>query len=157
MFIKKKSFYQKKAFYIAVVAVMVLGIMINQIPGSTTGENINANNANAGHTADAAEDTAQNDTLPERPKPVENTGSIMDAADAGVISEVPAPSGYYLVKEVDGIIKVFYYDAQGRESVLQNTNILFSMISESDQSLFTRGVILDTEDELINLLQDFES
>jgi len=149
MFIRKKSFYQKKAFYGIVAAVIVFGIFINQIPGNTGGENIDAG-TNVENTADETPDiadSAANDALPERLGPPE------DDRAAGLSQ----PSGYYLVKEVNGIIKVFYYDAQGRETIIQNTNILYSLISETDQNLFSQGVILDTEDELMNLLQDFES
>ena len=72
-------------------------------------------------------------------------------------SEESANDGYYLVKEVDGIIKVFYYDEQGKETLVRETDIAFSLLSTSDQSLFQKGIIKHSTEELDELLQDFES
>ncbi|MCL2436589.1 MAG: hypothetical protein FWD00_00975 [Clostridiales bacterium] len=176
MFIRKKSFYQKKAFYGIVGAVIAIGIFINQIPDNTSGENIDTN-INVADVADEtidAVDSASNADLPERPRPDIDTtpdrwtdagnayvfepesGSFVDVMNDDPIEYTPRPSGYYLVKAVDGIIKVFYYDADGRETLLQNTNIVYALISEVDQRLFSQGVILDTQDELMDLLQDFD-
>jgi hypothetical protein len=65
--------------------------------------------------------------------------------------------GYYLVKEIDGIIKIFYYDENGKESLVRVTDIAFSLLSVADQALFQKGVIKHTAEELDELLQDFES
>jgi hypothetical protein len=58
---------------------------------------------------------------------------------------------------VDGVIKVFYYDEEGKESLIRDTDIAFSLLSTADQRLFQKGVIKHTPEELEELLQDFES
>ena len=41
--------------------------------------------------------------------------------------------------------------------MLRATDILFSLLGEEDQQMFKEGIIVNTEDELLELLQDFES
>ncbi len=65
--------------------------------------------------------------------------------------------GYYLVKEVNGMIKIFYYNEEGKETLIRETDIAFSLLSVADQTLFRKGVIRHTPEELDELLQDFES
>ena len=64
---------------------------------------------------------------------------------------------YYLLKESDGEVKLFYYDENGNETFIRATEIPFSLISENDQNEFVKGLIIKTEEELYELLQDFES
>ena len=81
---------------------------------------------------------------------MENTDSENAPADT-------VKQGYYLVKEVDGVIKIFYYDEQGKEKLIRDTDIAFSLLSVGDQNLFQKGVIKHSEEDLNELLQDFES
>lgn len=68
-----------------------------------------------------------------------------------------ASKAYYLVKEVDGLVKIFYYSASGEEKLIRITDITYSLLSEPDQQLFETGIIKYSIDELNELLQDFES
>lgn len=64
---------------------------------------------------------------------------------------------YYLIRAESGMIKIFLCDENGKEEFIKNTNIAFSLLSVSDQELFTYGIVKHSEEELDELLQDFES
>ena len=64
---------------------------------------------------------------------------------------------YYLLKEAEGQIELYYYDENGKEKFIRMTDIPFSLISNSDQELFRQGVVVKSESELDSILQDFES
>lgn len=64
--------------------------------------------------------------------------------------------GYYLVKEEDDMIKVFWCDQNG-QSLYQETNIAFSLLGVEDQQLLKDGVKLTTEQELFSFLENFDS
>ncbi|MDO4545890.1 MAG: hypothetical protein Q4C25_07010 [Bacillota bacterium] len=63
----------------------------------------------------------------------------------------------YLIKEVDGVVKVFLCDADGSEELYLITSIPFDLLSESDQQLFVDGVRIETEDDLGKFLENFDS
>lgn len=63
----------------------------------------------------------------------------------------------YLIKEVDGVVKVFLCDEEGNKELYLITSVPFDLLSESDQKLFTDGVILDTEEDLGKFLESFDS
>lgn len=148
MFTRKKSLIERKGFYIALVAILGIGYLITSILTSpeepAESENISAN---VSHTA------KQNSNDSE--KVLKNNDSNLDNIENNV--QENQSSEYYLVKESDGIIKVYQYDENGKESLLRTTDILFSLLSEEDQNLFSEGVVVKTENELLELLQDFES
>ena len=61
------------------------------------------------------------------------------------------------MKETQGIVKVFHYDGQGNESLVKNTGVAFSLISEEDQKMFQKGIVVETDEELESLLENLES
>jgi hypothetical protein len=83
----------------------------------------------------------------------DDTGIDVETTDESEQAE----KGYYLVKDVDGIIRIFYYNEEGKESLIRETDIAFSLLSVADQALFQKGVIKHSSEELDELLQDFES
>lgn len=64
---------------------------------------------------------------------------------------------FFLVKKTDNSIDVYFYNGVGEPSFIKNTGIEFSLLSKEDQAKFIEGIILETEDELNELLQDFGS
>lgn len=77
-----------------------------------------------------------------------------DKIDEASTIEVPES---YLIKEVDGVVKVFLCDEKGNEELYLITSIPFDLLSESDQKLFIDGVRLDTEEDLGRFLENFDS
>lgn len=63
----------------------------------------------------------------------------------------------YLIKEVDGVVKVFLCGEDGSRELYLITSIPFDLLSESDQQLFVDGVRLDTEEDLGKFLENFDS
>lgn len=64
---------------------------------------------------------------------------------------------YYLVKSIDGQIKVFFVNEDGEPLELETTDIVYELLSTADQKLFDEGCKVESQEELAVLLQDFES
>ncbi|MDD4376683.1 MAG: hypothetical protein PHH48_00820 [Eubacteriales bacterium] len=64
---------------------------------------------------------------------------------------------YYLVKNDNNIIKVYFCEKDNELVELESTDIIYETLSEQDQSTFDEGLIIKNRDELYKLLQDFES
>ncbi|WP_312091219.1 hypothetical protein [Aminipila sp.] len=154
MFTRKKSLVKRKEFYIALVAILGIGYLMSSLLMSPGDEKENQNiSANVKQTVeqkmnnkDIDDNEEDNDIVSEN-----NTLNSDNNVQENQLGE------YYLVKESDGIIKVYQYDKKGKEHLLRSTDILYSLLSEDDQELFSEGVEIKTEDELLELLQDFES
>ncbi|MBE6033925.1 MAG: hypothetical protein E7222_04410 [Clostridiales bacterium] len=154
MFTRKKSLVKRKEFYIALVAILGIGYLMSSLLMSPGDEKENQNiSANVKQTVeqkmnnkDIDDNEEDNDIVSEN-----NTLNSDNNVQENQLGE------YYLVKESDGIIKVYQYDKNGKEHLLRSTDILYSLLSEDDQELFSEGVEVKSEDELLELLQDFES
>lgn len=159
MFSQRKSFLKGKLFYIILFVLFAFGIWLNQAPVEQ--ENPDEVSSTDKSYADTAYDESESgsynimDNIIGNHEAVseggvENTDTVSGPGD-------PDHSGYYLVKEIDGIIKIFYYDEEGKETLIRETDIAFSLLSIADQAFFQKGVIKRTSEELDELLQDFES
>jgi len=147
----KKSFFKQKLFYFIVAGVLAFGYFINQMPETLLPSDDNPANVNqpvgqSGNTDKSNSNNTSSNTA------IANSNDNLEKNDV-----IPSDNEYYLVKEIDGIIKLFHYDETGLERLIRDTDISYSLISENDQALFSEGIIIQTEDELLDLLQDFES
>lgn len=152
MFTRKKSFIKRKGFYIVIAVVLALGYLVTDWGTDTTPdkEEISTN----------VQTSADQPSAKDNQKTVENVNKDTNQnLDSNMQNDEQKDSSseYYLVKESDGLIKIFHYDSTGKETLLRTTDILFSLLGEEDQKMFRKGVIVNTEDELLELLQDFES
>ena len=155
---QKKSFFKRKGFYLVLAAVLAFGFWMNLpddvLPSDDIQTDVNQpvdtnRDKDNGGGKDAASTDKNGGASEQDPQ---NSKDDPQKDDVN-----PSAGEYYLVKEIDGIIKVFYYDESGGETLLQDTDIAFSLISEGDQALFSEGIILQSKDDLLSLLQDFES
>lgn len=64
---------------------------------------------------------------------------------------------YYLIKESGGKVYVFEFDETGEKKMVQETGINFDLLRETDQELFKNGVVKYDMNEVLEILQDFES
>lgn len=71
--------------------------------------------------------------------------------------EIEKQESYYLIKNDNNSIKVYFCDQQGKMTELETTAIIYETLSEADQQMFDQGVRIASRDELFKLLQDFES
>lgn len=161
MFNQRKSFFKGKLFYIILLALFAFGIWLNQSPADQdTSEEIKAGTDYPVTTGDAVKQ-GDNDNYDIMENIIGKGDKVTQGGTEVAGNEAdhgkPADRGYYLVKEIDGIIKIFYYDEEGKESLIRETDIAFSLLSIADQALFQKGVIKHTTEELNELLQDFES
>jgi hypothetical protein len=160
MFKQRRSIMKGKLFLIILLALFGFGIWLNAPLDKNTGEEVKTD---AGYQAPSAGGLGQKpngnydimDSIID--KSPEATSSAIDTADEKGDVDAQTGSSYYLVKEINGIIMIFYYNEEGKESLIRETNIAFSLLSTSDQKLFEKGVVKNTPEELDELLQDFES
>ena len=164
MFSQRKSFFKGKLFYIILIGLFAFGMWINQpLTDKNAPEDVKADSNYPSTTKSAANQSAdKNGSYDIMDNIIGNTatatpGGVTEKPSATDNQENSDSKGYYLVKAVDGVIKVFYYDDQGKESLIRETDIAFSLLSVGDQALFQKGVIKHSEEELNDLLQDFES
>ena len=61
-----------------------------------------------------------------------------------------------VIADNDGSITVYKYDSKGNITSESETGIQLSMLTETDKQLFTKGITVNDESELSELLQDFE-
>ncbi len=130
---RKTSYWKSLSVFAAVVLLLLLGFFMNQPESENADLNPDINaNAHAGSSEDD-EKSPKNDVLEDGEK------------------------AYYLLKEEDGLVELYYCDAEGNKELIRTTDIPFQLISEQDQAQFHTGIKVQNEEELDNLLQDFES
>lgn len=131
---KKKTNYLRNGILLAIAVVLVLlAYFMNQpetIP-NTPGTDINANG------------------------PIDTKGKEKENPKNDALTQ--AGEAYYLLKEDEGDVLLYYVEENGEEKLLRKTDIRFSLITEQDQIEFQNGIKVETEEELDSLLQDFES
>lgn len=146
MFATKKRKNYMTFIYSAIVVVLCLLIIAIAWPTEAETEPVNKQSStDMGRIAEPDTDSESSDDE-------ENDQS---AGEKNIISEKGA--SYYLVKSVDGRIKVFFVNEEGEKVELETTKIVYELLSTSDQKLFDEGVTLNSQEELAVLLQDFES
>lgn len=68
----------------------------------------------------------------------------------------PANQAYYIVKKYGDTISVFLITDDGTQIKLEDTEIIYELLPPEDQANFEKGVILQEQEDLLSLLQDFE-
>ena len=146
MFATKKRKNYMKFIYSAIVVVLCLLIIAIAWPTEAETEPVNKQSStDMGRIAEPDTDSESSD----------DEEKDQSAGEKNIISEKVA--SYYLVKSVDGRIKVFFVNEEGEKVELETTEIVYELLSTSDQKLFDEGVTLNSQEELAVLLQDFES
>ncbi|MDD4565767.1 MAG: hypothetical protein PHE79_09885 [Eubacteriales bacterium] len=170
MFSQKKRFFKGKLFYVIIFGLFIFGVWLNQ----DTATNDPPNDVNTDTDYSVSTDGAlsikgkddynildnvlggqHGDALETSEYTEENDDN--DANDNNSNNQKNSNTDCYLVKEVNGVIKVFYYDKTGKKKLIRDTDIAFSLLSTADQEFFRQGIIKNTKDELDELLQDFDS
>ncbi len=147
MFSQRKSFWKRPWFIVVLVAVIGAGYWFTQTDRFSTDTN-SSRGEQVNQPVDSDIGTPDDGNRGEQ--------------DENPISEVTQPNApgqenFYLVKEIDGTIEIYYYEGEGDPIFIKNADITFSLLSEGDQAMFSKGVIIETEEDLNELLQDFGS
>lgn len=146
MFATKKRKNYMTFIYSAIVVVLCFLIIAIAWPTEAETEPVNKQSSiDMGRIAEPDTDSESSD----------DEEKDQSAGEKNIISEKGA--SYYLVKSVDGRIKVFFVNEEGEKVELETTEIVYELLSTSDQKLFDEGVTLNSQEELAVLLQDFES
>ena len=133
MFSRKRRFYEKKTFYGAVLSAFLVIISISFWMGGETG-------------------FEPSDDLTE--PLVENQQQAMSSG--AEIIPIPETIGFFVVEE-DEYIRIYEMQTGGNMELVRTTDIRYDLLSSEDQTMFRLGIQLETEEQLMELLQDFES
>ncbi len=139
---RKKQLRNRVIAAAAGVAIMTFGIWLNY-----TGDDENK-----------AEETVQKieieeEKLTESSKP---TDMINEDKEIGAETDTVNTDKTYLVKEENGVVKVYLCEGNNKELYLI-TSIPYDLLSENDQNMFKEGVTIDTDDDLGKFLENFDS
>ncbi|NLY71504.1 MAG: hypothetical protein GX076_07500 [Clostridiales bacterium] len=142
MFSRRRIFWKRRWFLILVIALLCFGYLINQ---ST--DLIKPNE-------ESGKDAEVNKIVGETPS---NEKSIQTVTDEKEETNIEKNEPYYLIKEENRVISIYYIDENGEKTFVRNTDINYDLLSNTDQSLFSNGIIKKSVEELEELLQDFGS
>ena len=149
MFTTKKRKNYMTFIYSAIIVVLCLLIVAIAWPAAPADPTEPSDPVNASKQTEQTEPTEPKESV----KPPETSSEQINEKDN--ISE--NSSTYYLVKSVDGQIKVFFINKSGEPLELETTQIVYELLSTADQKLFDEGCRVESQEELAVLLQDFES
>ena len=146
MFSQRKSFWKNRWVLLTIVAFLSAGYWFSQtdrfFPGGSETEGEEVKQRINSETQD--ENTVSS--------PVVNENGTQPSQE-----EEADKKDFFLIKEVDGKIEVYYYQGEGDPVFVRNADIEFGLLSEGDQDMFSEGIIAETEEELDEVLQDFGS
>lgn len=159
MFNEKKRMLKGKVFYLVLFVLFIFGLWLNAPLDKKPPEEISTDSSYKESTDSGikTENPPDEDIMRNILGENQYTSAAAVTPEEEGTGETQRHDGYYLIREVDGTILIFYYDKEGKESFLGETNIAFSLLSLSDQKLFEEGIVKNTKEELNELLQDFES
>ena len=141
MFTTKKRKNYLTFIYSAIIVVLCLLIVAIAWPADPA-ETLNPSDpVNASKQTEQTEPTEP--TEPAEPvNPPETSSEQINEKDN--ISE--DSSTYYLVKSVDGQIKVFFVNKDGEPLELETTQIIYELLSTADQKLFDEGCRVESQE-----------
>ena len=146
MFSQRKSFWKKRWFLLTVIAIIGAGYWFSQKEWTPS---------------DIATDEDIQRTQTVDKKAISEKNSPNNQGETGLKNtsgqNEQKKDNFFLVKKVNDKIEIFYYQDEGEPLFVKSTDIDFSLLSEGDQLMFSEGLIVETEEELNELLQDFGS
>lgn len=155
MFSKRKKNYKVFVVTALIIAICVLIVAIlwptepsNDNPTNSSIENPIDNGTNSLTNKPASKDAL----IDEPDNATDNTNNLNDQE-----SRTPADSQtYYMVKKSGQIISVYFITETGEKMKLEDTEILYDLLPLEDQAKFDEGIIVENQEALYSLLQDFE-
>ena len=174
MFSRKKRFWEKKGFYagIATAALAAYSLSLLLAPPEEDIVDIQETNDTT-QSVVKSEKVCNNEKIKNKLNQKDDTYVYdYDYEDSEYISRYDEDEfddyeentnaentneEYYLVIEENGLIKIYECDLDGGKKLVRTTDISYSLLYEDDQLMFSEGIMVETEDELMEILQDFES
>ena len=160
MFTTKKRKNYLTFIYSAIIVVLCLLIVAIAWPAAPADPTEPSDPVNASKQTEQTEPTEPKESVkpPETSSEQTNNNDNSQDPDFDEKNNISEDSStYYLVKSVDGQIKVFFINKSGEPLELETTQIVYELLSTADQKLFDEGCRVESQEELAVLLQDFES
>lgn len=153
---RRKTLRNRVLFTALGVLIMTFGIWLNY----RSEEPAQQSEETAKEVAVAEKEASEQDMEPaQKEEEVDEAAESVDIEDLedteGTNTEMVPEA--YLIKEMDGVVKVFLCNADGSRELYLVTSIPFELLSESDQQLLRDGVRIKTEDDLGKFLENFDS
>ena len=150
MFSRKKKKYRTFVVTALIVAVCIL-IIVLLWPQNLETKEINEVNVSV--------DSRSNE--PAKPSNEHENSQITDDVVKEENKEQETSTStnmesYYIVKKNGEVISVFFVDKEGKKVRLEDTDIIYEVLTLEDQKLFETGIIVEDQEKLASLLQDFE-
>lgn len=142
IFSKRKTSLGIRIFYIIIAIIFALGVFMI-IPDNSEPD-ISEEEVPVNSEVNTSEKQSEH-----------NSGDNFDTDDKNSVI-IKEDDSYYILKETDGLIKLFYVQ-DNVEELVKVTDIPYDLISKEDQDEFSKGIILETKEDLDEILQDFES
>lgn len=151
MFSRKRHFYQKSTFYAAVLTAFSMALALSFWMGG---------DPRLMDEVTEGKDQEKNPAVIQQDQQVSSQQVQTNIGQAGITGEkVIGPvqkQGFFVVEE-DRYIRIYHVGPDGTRTLVRTADILFDLLAQEDQALFQNGVFLENEEQLMELLQDFES
>ncbi len=85
----------------------------------------------------------------------EEPGQVVSAS-LPEVTQAPEETGYFVIEQ-DGRVCVFTTDSAGTRRFSHTLSIQLEALKEEDKKLFQEGIVLQTKEELLSLVEDFSS
>ena len=149
MFSKKRknySIFLYTALILTICALLAVLLWPEPVAVSNNEENINVNSQT--NTTDNSKEL-QEEVKTETPQKNEDN-------EDETLTETNSKS-YYIVKKNDDVISVYFVTDNGSKVKLEDTDILYELLPIEDQNKFDQGIVIEDQEKLATLLQDYES
>lgn len=141
MFARRKKNYRVFVVTALIVSICILIVAILwPTEPNYTDEKINVN-------AQTKVEDNKEDVINEKPD------TLTDNKDSDTVSKNKT---YYIVKKSGDAISVFFITEDGKQIKLEDTEIIYDLLPQEDQRNFDVGIVLEEQEQLSSLLQDFE-
>ncbi|MCQ4635831.1 BofC C-terminal domain-containing protein [Anaerovorax odorimutans] len=149
---QKKSFFKSKWFYgIIAAALLAFGVWVNY-----DGSSQKANTAT--EVDQQTQSTTQSPAVVDSRDDETSDETDEETTDESETTQTEeTQQTYFLIREIEGVVKVFYCNENGEESLYQITTIPFALLSKEDQQMLAEGLQVNSKDELADFLQNFDS
>lgn len=157
---RRKTLRNRVIFMGLGVFIMSFGIWLNyrgEAPAEETTDvanNVSVEEKNAEQEEESASEDAWESDEMDKSMEKDDVNGEEEAEEGTDTESIPEA---YLIKEVEGVVKVFFRTEDGEEELYLITSIPFELLSENDQQMLRQGVELETKEDLGRFLENFDS
>ena len=158
MFTRQKKNYRIFVYRARVITLCLLVAALFWPKDSTPQDDAQVNaQTETGQEGQEQQEQIQDGGSDDGGSAAEQTGG---SGDGDVMENDDISSGlhsYYVVRKDGSNVSVFFVDEKGNQVKLEDTDIVYDVLTPDDQKSFDEGITVADQEELAALLQDFES